>query len=142
VEVLALNGLNIDQLRTEWRRRFASPPPALRGPDLMRRALANAIQTESFGRDVELEKRISALVRGQQRGEKVRAPKPMFRPGTLLVREHQGKTHRVEVGDEGFRYEGRTYNSLSVIAREITGVRWNGPRFFGLREADRKATAR
>ena len=114
MEVLALNGLNVDRLRTEWLRRFASPPPALRGPDLMRRAIANAIQTEALGRDVELEKRIARLVRGLQRGEKVKAPKPMFRSGTVLVREHQGRTHRVEVRDEGFRYEGRTTTASRI----------------------------
>jgi len=103
-ELRALKARNIDSLRAEWRRRFAAPPPALRGPDRMRRAL--------------------------------------FRPGTILVREHQDKTHRVEVLEQGFRWEGETYASLSVIARAITGVRWNGPRFFGLREPSKSGAAR
>jgi hypothetical protein len=133
-EVRALDGLNIDGLRDEWRGRFRAPPPALRAPDLMRRFLADRIQTEALGRDEALEKRLAALVRGYQRGEKPRAPAPIFRPGTMLEREHRGRMHRVEVLADGFRFEGRIYKSLSVIAREITGVRWNGPRFFGLRE--------
>jgi len=66
----------------------------------------------------------------------------VFRPGTILVREHQDKTHRVEVLEQGFRWEGETYASLSVIARAITGVRWNGPRFFGLREPSKSGAAR
>jgi Protein of unknown function (DUF2924) len=133
-EVRALDGLNIDGLRDEWWRRFKAPPPALRAPDLMRRFLADRIQTEALGRDEALEKRLAALVRGYQRGEKPRATAPIFRPGTVLEREHQGRMHRVEVLEDGFRWEERAYKSLSEIAREITSVRWNGPRFFGLRE--------
>ncbi|MFZ8977248.1 MAG: DUF2924 domain-containing protein [Pseudohongiellaceae bacterium] len=53
--------------------------------------------------------------------------------GTRLVREWHGKNHIVEVEIEGFRHQGRQYASLSEIAREITGTRWSGPRFFGLK---------
>jgi hypothetical protein len=100
----------------------------------MRRALADRIQHDAFGRDRALEKRIEALVARHRRGRAPAATVPKFRSGTVLEREHQGRVWRVEVLDDGFRFEGRTYKSLSVIAREITGVRWNGPRFFGLRE--------
>jgi hypothetical protein len=141
-DVRALADLNIEGLRDEWRRRFRAPPPALRAPDLMRRMLADRIQTEALGRDEALERRLNVLVRGYGRGEKPRAPRPVFRPGTVLEREHQGRTHRVEVLDQGFSWEGRTHKSLSVIARAITGVRWNGPRFFGLREPRKIGTAR
>ena len=55
-------------------------------------------------------------------------------PGTVLVREHAGALHRVMVLDEGFSWNGRTYDSLSKVAFAITGTRWNGPRFFGLRD--------
>jgi len=56
-----------------------------------------------------------------------------IKAGAVLVRKWKGHSHRVSVLDEGFTYEGKTYDSLSVIARLITGTRWNGPRFFGLR---------
>jgi len=108
----------------------------------MRRALADRIQAEALGRDPELEARIEALVSALRRGKALGAPAPVFRPGTVLVREHQGKSHRVEVLEAGFRWEGRCYASLSVVAREITGVRWNGPRFFGLREPKPAGVAR
>ena len=62
-----------------------------------------------------------------------------IKPGAVLVRDWKGKTHRVTVLDKGFAYEERTYPSLSEIAREITGTRWNGPKFFGLRPADRSS---
>ena len=55
-------------------------------------------------------------------------------PGTLLTREWSGQHHRVTVLDQGFVWEGRTYSSLSEIAKAITGTKWNGPRFFGLRD--------
>ena len=59
---------------------------------------------------------------------------PALKPGTLLVREHRGVVQRVMVLDSGYAWNGATYASLSEIAREITGTRWNGPKFFGLRE--------
>ena len=55
-------------------------------------------------------------------------------PGTVLKREWNGQNHRVTVLDNGFCWEGRSYDSLSKIARAITGTKWNGPRFFGLRD--------
>jgi hypothetical protein len=132
-EVGVLRVLNIDALRAQWRERFGTEPPKLRGPDMMRRALADRIQSEALGRDDAVDKRLAALVRAHLRGERVGQPQPMFRPGTLLTREHQGIMHHVEVLDAGFRWQGRHYKSLSEIARAITRVRWNGPKFFGLR---------
>ena len=61
------------------------------------------------------------------------AIKPMIRPGTMLTREHAGVLHRVMVLDQGVTWNGRPYDSLSQVAFAITGTRWNGPRFFGLR---------
>ena len=61
--------------------------------------------------------------------------KPRLAPGERFVREWQGRRHEVEVLEKGFRYAGADYRSLSQVAREITGTRWNGLRFFGLREA-------
>src|SRR5262245_56831498 len=57
-----------------------------------------------------------------------------LKPGTILLREWKGRSHRVMMVDEGFAWNGKTYDSLSKIACAITGTRWNGPRFFGLRD--------
>ncbi len=57
-----------------------------------------------------------------------------LKPGTILVREWNGRPERVRVIDEGFAWNGKTYDSLSSIAFAITGTKWNGPRFFGLRD--------
>src|SRR5215204_2305314 len=76
-------------------------------------------------------------------GKRVEVPVPDrvgIRPGTLLVREWEGVCHRVMVMAEGFAWNGSTYPSLSKVARAITGTRWNGPRFFGLR--DQKGSGR
>ena len=57
---------------------------------------------------------------------------PKIRVGARLVREWNGRTHTLTVEEEGFTYAGRSYRSLTAIAREITGARWSGPRFFGI----------
>lgn len=57
---------------------------------------------------------------------------PTLRPGTRLVREWNGRTHVVDVGEKGFVFDGKTYRSLSAIAKRITSAHWSGPRFFGL----------
>lgn len=67
----------------------------------------------------------------------MRAPGPVLTPGVRITREYRGRRCDVEVLADGFLYEGQAYDSLSEIAREITGVRWNGPRFFGLRKEAR-----
>jgi hypothetical protein len=64
---------------------------------------------------------------------------PCIKPGTRLIREWRGETHKVTVTAEGFAYGGKRYKSLSKIARLITGTRWSGPRFFGL-ETPRNTT--
>ncbi len=60
---------------------------------------------------------------------------PSLRSGSRLVREWNGTSHIVDVVKDGFVYRGQTYKSLSAIAREITGARWSGPRFFGLKSS-------
>jgi hypothetical protein len=66
---------------------------------------------------------------------------PTIRSGTILVREHQNVLHRVTALESGFSWNGRTFASLSAVARAITGVRWNGPRFFGLQGKTRGASS-
>lgn len=132
-ELAALASLNVDQLRQSWRSRFGGEPPAIRSGDLLRRLFAERVQTEAFGGDADLERQIQALVRSYRRGGALTPAHGKVRPGTVLVREHEGVAHRVEATAGGFLWQGRAHKSLSEIARQITGVRWNGPRFFGLR---------
>ena len=121
-EVRALARLDLNGLRQAWRDRYGQPP-SLRSTDLLQRSLAWRIQAEAFG---GLDRRtIEAL--SSKRSD------PTLPPGTRLAREWKGVRHEVEVTPDGVRYADRDYASLSEVARAITGSRWNGPRFFGLR---------
>lgn len=133
-EVGALQSMNIDALRGEWRRR-GWVPPRIQSGELMRRMLAYRLQENAMGTDPELDKTLRALGARAARGMAVGAPRLKIRAGTVLVREYGGVRHRVEAVEGGFTWNGTVHANLSVIAREITGVRWSGPAFFGLRDA-------
>jgi hypothetical protein len=125
----------IAQLRVRYREVFRADPPKAFGPDLLRRSIAYRVQEKAYG----------GLSRSAQRmldqAMKAFAAKPngkivlprRIKPGSVLVREWKGKTHRVMVLADAFAYDGKTFGNLSEIAVLITGTRWNGPRFFGLR---------
>ena len=72
-------------------------------------------------------------VEGTATGSSKRHQTRMAQSGTILIREWQGTAHRVTMLDDGVSFNGKRYRSLSEVAREITGSRWSGPRFFGLR---------
>lgn len=127
-EVEALSALGLEALREAWAQRYGVPPP-LRSVDFLRRLLAWRIQSDAFG---GLDKQVLKMVTADA-APKVRGPQ--VREGVRLTREWQGRAHEVEVLADGCLYEGVRYASLSEVARAITGVRWNGPRFFGLRPA-------
>jgi hypothetical protein len=127
-----LEGVGLEDLRSRWRGRYGAPPK-LRSPELLALMLAWRIQAEREG-GLDADTR-----RALRRPAGVRAAAEPS-PGTRLVREWEGTPHEVIVMSEGgLLYRGDRYRSLSEIARAITGVRWNGPRFFGLRrEAEAK----
>jgi len=129
----ALFHLSPDELRGEWRRLYRSQPPRL-SRDLLVRAITYRIQELRYGGLSKANSRkLTALVQARGSGaEIVIEGAQRIRAGTRLVREWNGRTHTVTVEEEGFTYAGRNYRSLSAIAREITGARWSGPRFFGL----------
>jgi hypothetical protein len=130
----SLNDMGIDDLRAVWRDRFGDPPP-VRSGDLLRRALAERLQEEAFGPDLEVARQLRKLSARVRPGSRPRLQTAVYQPGSLLVREWDGMRHEVRVEADGYRWRDTHFKSLSAIAREITGVRWNGPRFFGLREA-------
>jgi hypothetical protein len=125
-EVRALEALDLRGLREEWRRRYGEPP-RMRSRELLARLLAWRIQADAFG---GLDATTIRLLKSDQ----LPPPRPTLASGTRLTREWQGRPHEVDVLDKGFRYAGAEYRSLSEVARFITGTRWNGLRFFGLRE--------
>jgi DUF2924 family protein len=125
----------IAQLRLRYRDVFRGDPPQAFGPDLLRRSIAHRIQEKAYGglsRSAQrlLDQMIKAYA--AKPNGKIVLPR-RIKPGSVLVREWKGKSHRVTVLADGFAYNGETYTNLSEIAVLITGTRWNGPRFFGLR---------
>ena len=120
-------------LMTAWSDLFQSPVPKGLSQPFLRRFLAFEAQARRFG---GLPKRFLADLDRQADGKAARLDAAL-KPGGRLLREWNGVTHAVEVIDEGFRWNGRTYRSLSAVARAITGARWSGPRFFGLQEGAR-----
>jgi hypothetical protein len=134
----ALAGMPIGALKAEWRRLFGSEPPPYNRRFLESR-LAYRIQELAYGGlKRETLERLEAL--GEQidgRNLTLRRIRREQRPiaGTRFLREYQGVEHVVTVTRDGFEWQGRPYQSLSAIARAITGTRWNGWSFFGLRKA-------
>jgi hypothetical protein len=128
-----LSDLTPDELRKEWRRLYRSQPPRL-SRDLLVRAFAYRIQELRYGGLSKATRRkLAALVGARDPGAEVaKEGAQRIRPGARLIREWNGRTHTVTVEEDGFSYAGQNYRSLSAIAREITGARWSGPRFFGL----------
>jgi hypothetical protein len=129
----ALADLSPDELRREWRRLYRSQPPRL-SRDLLVRAIAYRIQEFRYGGlSKATNRKLAALVQARGSGaEPSIEGAQRTRAGARLVREWNGRTHTVTVEEGGFSYAGRNYRSLTAIAREITGARWSGPRFFGL----------
>ena len=141
-ELATLPGCSIHALRDRWRGMFRSEPPPAFGPDLLRRSIAQKLQEDAYSKlSSTVQRELNRVVNSLDRNPAVRLELPRrIKPGAVLVRDWKGKSKRVMVLDKGFAYEGRSYTSLSEIAREITGTRWNGPRFFGLRPTDRPCT--
>ena len=126
--------MRIAELRALWRAKFQSDPPKAFGPDLLRRSIAYRIQEDAYGGLDPATTRLLKQLMAQYAKTPGKIVMPRrIKPGAILVREWKGESHRVTVLEDGFAYQGKTYESLSEIARLITGTRWNGPRFFGLR---------
>jgi Protein of unknown function (DUF2924) len=83
-------------------------------------------------RAAALQRRLRILAGESEKGARSFDPGRVLKTGATLLRQWRGRTHTVLVRDEGFEYEGRRYRSLTVIAEQITGAHWSGPRFFGV----------
>ena len=133
-ELAALVAMPPVQLRERWAEMGAGEAPSVPAP-LLRRMLAQQLQEKRRGSLPllvvrELERVGSAA--GSAAPEAQRQTVTLT-PGTRLIREWNGQTIGVEVTENGFSWNDRTFRSLSEIAREVTGAHWSGPRFFGLR---------
>jgi hypothetical protein len=118
-----------------WQEMFAKPAhPRLRR-NLMIPILAYRLQEQAYGGlKPSTRKRLQKLATQLEQNQKAPlALAPQLKAGTRLLRQWQGEMHEVLVVDEGFEYRGKRYESLSEIARQVTGTRWSGPLFFGLK---------
>lgn len=138
--VACLTGAALPDLRNEWRRVH----PALSLPsglprDLLVRMVAWREQEREFGAmPPSVDRRLDKLAAQLERSGSLDIEREVsLKPGTKLIRDWHGRTCRVLVLEEGYLFEDRHYASLSHVARAITGTRWSGPRFFGLKQRRR-----
>ena len=132
----ALETMNSAHLRIEWHRVYGMLPNKGLGPSLMRRGIAYRLQEQVHGGLSPATVRTLARLAEQlnKSGDLDVERQLSLRTGTRLVREWHGRTCHVTVLESSFLYEDQQYASLSQIARVITGTKWSGPRFFGLRQ--------
>ena len=133
-EIARLDDLGLDDLR-KLCGRLVGAVPANHGTHLLRRRLAYELQAKALG-DLprEAQRRLKRL-RKAFKAEPGFTPLPGLglKPGTVLTRTWHGVLHQVQVTNEGFDYRSKRFDSLSEVARRITGTRWSGPLFFGLK---------
>lgn len=109
-----------------WREAFGRSPPKYLSPQFMKRVLIWELQNRALsGVSVRTIRRLKQIAAG-------RTLPATAKPGSHLVREWNGRTYQVEVVEEGYVMDGKTWRSLSAIAKHITGAHWSGPRFFGV----------
>jgi len=146
-EIAHLRGLDLRGLRARWLSVFQKPAPTHLTRHLLFAVIAYRLQADRFG-DLDREtKQVLNRTVAKETGPVMSARLASFdqkrtelSPGTVLVREWDRQSQRVMVMADGFAWNGQTYDSLSKVAFAITGTKWNGPRFFGLRnKEDRSA---
>jgi hypothetical protein len=143
VEIAKLRDLDVAALRAGWQTVFRRVPPRRLPRHLLFRMLAYRLQADHLG-DLDADSRrlldrASTPEAAGKRAVNIGKTAASVRPGTILAREWNDRMHRVAVMADGFAWNGKTYPSLSKIAFAITGTRWNGPRFFGLRDKPKLA---
>src|ERR1017187_10667555 len=136
-EVASLSKLGIDELRERWKAIFGKAPSRDISRSFLTRAIAYRLQEKAFGGLKPSTQRLLAEFAhdGTNGASLAAAPSRIMEPGAVLVREWRGISHQVSVLEKGFSFRGKSCRSLSEVAREITGTRWSGPLFFGLKRS-------
>jgi hypothetical protein len=139
-EIAHLRGLDLGGLRARWQSVFQKPAPAHLARHLLFAVIAYRLQADRFGDLDHATKQVLDRTDAKETGPAMSTRLSSFdqkrtelSPGTVLVREWDRRSQRVMVMADGFAWNGQTYDSLSKVAFAITGTKWNGPRFFGLR---------
>jgi hypothetical protein len=146
-EIAHLRGLDLRGLHARWQSVFQRQAPAHLTRHLLFSIIAYQIQADRFG-DLDHEtKQVLDRTVAKETGPATSARLASFdqkrtelTPGTVLMREWDRQSQRVMVVADGFAWNGQTYDSLSKVAFAITGTKWNGPRFFGLRDKEDRST--
>jgi hypothetical protein len=146
-EIAHLRGLDLKGLRSRWQSVFQKPAPAHLTRHLLFAVIAYRLQADRFDDLDHVTRQVLDRTVAKETGPTMSARLASFdqkrtelTPGTVLVREWDRRSQRVMVLADGFAWNGKTYDSLSKVAFAITGTRWNGPRFFGLRDRGDRST--
>jgi hypothetical protein len=136
-----LANLNRTKLRELWCDSYGSDPPEKISDLLMRQAIAHRLQVKHLGGlNFSTRRALKRLLEeSSATGHKPHSRSMRVTDGSVLVREWHGTTHQVTATEKGVLYRGKLFRSLSEVAREITGTRWSGPLFFGLRTSPRES---
>lgn len=133
-DLAALDGLPLNKLKERWSDLYGSACPPGMSRNILVRAIAYRIQERALGGlDPSTRRRLDRAAADLAAGRTPAPLAPKIKPGTRLLREWRGRIHEVIVLEKGVEYRGKSWPSLSAVAREITGARWSGPRFFGLK---------
>ena len=141
-----LTQITKEELRQRWTGTFRTALPPRVSREFLVRSLAYRLQEKTLGGLTPKARRALDQLARQREGSSrfAVALSPSYKPGTRLIRQWKGELHEVEVLEDGYTWQGQAYPNLSRIARAITGTRWSGPLFFGLkkrpRAADQKAS--
>ncbi|MCR9093121.1 MAG: DUF2924 domain-containing protein [bacterium] len=134
-ELEALPDLPRDELKQRWTEHYGTPAPHKMSRKLLCYAIAYKMQEKVYGGlDKKTRRKLEKAAADLKAGKPLGPTGPKIKPGTRLLREWQGTVHEVIVLEKGVQYRDKTWPSLSAVAREITGARWSGPRFFGLKD--------
>jgi hypothetical protein len=122
-------------LRELWQELFKAPPPSQLRKELMLSILSYRLQEEAFGSlTINSLRKLTVIAQAiETNPDSPITDSPRIKPGTRLVRQWRDQVHLVNVETSGYEYQGARYKSLSEIARLITGTRWSGPLFFGIK---------
>ena len=138
-EIGRLPDLSHKELRQRWKFLFGRPAPKSLRRKFMARAVAYQMQVAAYGGlSAATRRRLREIATAVRNGDRSAALGGVqIKPGTQLIRQWQSTTHTVMVLDDGFALDGRTYKSLSAVAKAITGTNWNGYAFFGIKHGAR-----
>ena len=141
-EIAGLTALSRERLQAKWRELYHTETPRKIGRDLLIRAIAYRLQENAYDGLKPATRRVLAKVAEDASARRpVRiAPERTLKPGTVLLRDWHGVQHQVTVLETAIMFQKKQYKSLSEVARKITGTRWSGPLFFGLKSTNKETT--